>query len=91
MRTLSGLRPSTGAPRGRYSTDRMLEHALTDAERNYTTTEKECLPVVWSILTLRLYLYGSAFNLGTDQEALGGVLNLADSSSRLARWRLHLA
>ena len=49
--------------------------ALTDAERNYTTTEKECLAVVWGILTRRPYLYGSAFNLRTDHEALRWVLN----------------
>ncbi|CDF38306.1 unnamed protein product [Chondrus crispus] len=65
--------------------------ALTNAERNYTTIEKECLAVVWSILTLRPYLYGSAFNLRTDHEAVRWVLNLADSSGRLARWRLRLA
>ena len=65
--------------------------SLTDAERNYTTTEKECLAVVWSILALRRYLYGSPFNLRTDYEALRWVLNLADSSGRLASWRLRLA
>ena len=46
---------------------------------------------MWSILTLRPYLYGSAFNRRTDHEALRWVLNLADSSGRLARWRLRLA
>ena len=63
---------------------------MTDAERNYTTTEKECLAEVWSILTLRPYLYGGAFNLRTDHEALRWVLNLANSSGRLVRWRLRL-
>ncbi|CDF39905.1 unnamed protein product [Chondrus crispus] len=65
--------------------------ALTDAERNYTTTEKECLAVVWSILTLRPYLYGNTFDLRTDHEALRWVLNLANSSGPLERWRLRLA
>ena len=51
--------------------------ALTDAEKNYTTTEKECLAVVWSILTLRPCLYGNAFDLHTDHEALRWVLTMA--------------
>ena len=46
---------------------------------------------MWSILTLRPYLYGSALNLLTDHEALRWVLNLADRSGRFARWSLRLA
>ena len=65
--------------------------ALKDVEKNCTTTENECLAVVRSILTLRLYLYENTFDLRTDHEALRWVLHPADSSGRLARWRLRLA
>lgn len=65
--------------------------ALSDAQRNYTTTEKEWLAVAWSILKLRPYLYDTTFNLQTDHKALRWALNFADSSGRLAHWRLRLA
>ena len=29
---------------------------LTDTERNYSTTERECYSVVWSVTTLRPYI-----------------------------------
>jgi RNase H-like domain found in reverse transcriptase len=59
-------------------------------ERNYSTTEKECLAIVGDILTLRPHLDGERFLIRTDHHSLRWVLNLADAQGRLARWRLSL-
>lgn len=57
-------------------------------EKSYSNTKKECLAVVWIILTLWPHLYGDIFTLRTDHLAFKWILSLANSSKRLARWRL---
>lgn len=40
------------------------------AERNYNTTHKECLAVVWSVLIVHPYLEGSNYVAQTGHQAL---------------------
>ena len=63
---------------------------LNKAQRNYTTTEKELLAVVYALDKFRAYLVGSFIVIFTDHSALKYLLTKQDDKARLIRWVLLL-
>ena len=65
-------------------------NTLNEAQRNYTTTEKELLAVVYALDKFRAYLVGSDIIVFTDHSALKYMLTKQNAKARLIRWVLLL-
>ncbi|GKC43669.1 reverse transcriptase domain-containing protein [Tanacetum coccineum] len=63
---------------------------MTEAESNYTTTEKEMLAVVYAFKRFRSYLIMNKSIVYTDHSALKYLFNKKDVKARLLRWVLLL-
>ena len=63
---------------------------LDEAQKNYTTTEKELLAIVFALEKFRSYLLGSKVIIYTDHSALKHLLGKRESKPRLIRWILLL-
>nr|GEW57106.1 reverse transcriptase domain-containing protein [Tanacetum cinerariifolium] len=63
---------------------------MTEAESNYTTTEKEMLAVVYAFEKFRSYLIMNKSIVYTDHSALKYLFAKKDAKARLLRWILLL-
>lgn len=78
---------------GEKQDERPVEYAsrlLISAERNYTTTEREALAVVWAVNKFRGYIEGSEVVVKSDHQPLRWLMSIKSPSGRLARWALTL-
>ncbi|KAG5887326.1 hypothetical protein JTB14_009020 [Gonioctena quinquepunctata] len=67
-----------------------LSRSLTKQERKFSSTERECLAVIWSIEKLLPYIEGTHFTVVTDHWSLCWLNNLEDPTGRSGRWSLKL-
>lgn len=63
---------------------------LSASERNYSTTEREALAVVWAVKRFRGYIEGTEVVLRSDHQPLKWLLSIKTPTGRLARWALEL-
>ena len=61
---------------------------LSKAEKNYSTTEREGLVMVYMLQKFRHYLLGGHFKMYTDHSALKYLVNKHVSWGRTCKWLL---
>ena len=69
---------------------RSASKTLDSAQRNYATTEKEFLVVVFACDKFRPYIVDSKVTIHTDHGAIKYLMEKKDAKPRLIRWVLLL-
>src|SRR6266508_3957850 len=64
--------------------------SLTPAEKNYHTTDLECLAIIWSVRHFHKYLINKSFKIFTDHSALKSLQKITELIRRRARWIIEL-
>ncbi|HBS53334.1 MAG TPA: hypothetical protein DD806_04965 [Flavobacterium sp.] len=65
-----------------------LSRTLNKTEESYATNEKEMLAIIWSLNTLRNFLYGSRkILIFTDHQPLTFALSNKNTNSKMKRWK----
>jgi transposase InsO family protein len=67
-----------------------VSRQLNTAEKNYITTEWECLAVVWCVGQFEPFLIDKKFTIITDHSALQWLATKRMDNKRLTRWALAL-
>jgi len=67
-----------------------VSRKLKPAETRYSTIERECLALVWTIKRLRRYLYGREFILEVDHQPLQFLNRAKIDNDRVMHWALEL-
>lgn len=67
-----------------------LSRSLNKNERKFSTTEKECLAVLFAVEKLRPYRERTKFTVVTYHYSLKWLHSIKDPVGRIARWSLHL-
>ncbi|GFV72228.1 retrovirus-related Pol polyprotein from transposon 297 [Trichonephila clavipes] len=60
---------------------------LSSSEKNYSTTEREALAVVWALNKFRGYIEGAEITVASDHQPLKWLMNLTSPTGRLAHGR----
>ncbi|GBM65034.1 hypothetical protein AVEN_68955-1 [Araneus ventricosus] len=63
---------------------------LNSAERNYSTTDRDGLVVVWALNKFRGYIESSKMTVASDHQLLKWLLKLKSPCGRLPLWSLQL-
>lgn len=66
----------------------MISRTLSQTEENYATNERELLAIVWSLQSLRHYLYGvKNIKIFTDHQPLIYAISDKNPNTKMKRWR----